>query len=151
MTFAAVATTDEVADRISDSAAGCIMHGPTFMGNPLACAVAVASTRLLLDSPWQQRVREIESIMRSRLSVARDWKGVEDVRVLGGIGVIQTEVPVDLARFQKRCVEEGVWIRPFGKNAYIMPPYLAISDEQLERLCEVLLMLVREHLDSISE
>ncbi len=121
------------------------MHGPTFMGNPLACAVALASTRLLLDSPWQQRIAEIESIMKERLVEARDIPGVEDVRVLGGIGVIQTEIPVDLAWFQKRCVEEGVWIRPFGKNAYIMPPYLAVTDEQLHRLCSVLIQLVREH------
>ncbi len=145
MTFSAIATTDKVADRISSSSAGCVMHGPTFMGNPLACAVALASTRLLLDSPWQQRIAEIESIMKERLVEARDIPGVEDVRVLGGIGVIQTEIPVDLAWFQKRCVEEGVWIRPFGKNAYIMPPYLAVTDEQLHRLCSVLIQLVREH------
>lgn len=145
MTFSAVVTTDGIADRISSSSAGCMMHGPTFMANPLACAVALASTRLLLDSPWRERVSEIESIMSNRLSEAKDWPGVEDVRVLGGIGVIQTEVPVDLAWFQKRCVEEGVWIRPFGKNAYIMPPYLAITDEQLHLLCDALLKLVREH------
>ena len=144
MTFAAVATSAEVARRISESSAGCMMHGPTFMGNPLACAVAVASTRLLLDSPWQQRIAEIEAIMKERLEVARSYPGVDDVRVLGGIGVIQLKRPVDLARFQKRCVEEGVWIRPFGLNAYIMPPYLAVSDTQLHRLCDVLLMLVRE-------
>lgn len=145
MTFSAIATTDKVADRISSSSAGCMMHGPTFMGNPLACAVALASTRLLLDSPWQKRIAEIETIMKDRLTEARDIPGVEDVRVLGGIGVIQTEVPVDLAWFQKRCVEEGVWIRPFGKNAYIMPPYLAVTDEQLHRLCTVLIQLVSEH------
>ncbi|MDE6447090.1 MAG: adenosylmethionine--8-amino-7-oxononanoate transaminase [Muribaculaceae bacterium] len=144
MTFAAVATSADVARRISESSAGCMMHGPTFMGNPLACAVALASTRLLLDSPWQKRVMEIEQIMSHRLEVARTWPGVEDVRVLGGIGVIQLAEPVDLARFQKRCVEEGVWIRPFGKNAYIMPPYMAVTDEQLHRLCDVLLLLIRE-------
>ncbi|MDE5552564.1 MAG: aminotransferase class III-fold pyridoxal phosphate-dependent enzyme, partial [Muribaculaceae bacterium] len=145
MTFAAVATTHSIAERISNSSAGCMMHGPTFMGNPLACAVALASTRLLLDSPWQARVRHIENILRDRLSPARDLPGVEDVRVLGGIGVIQTELPVDLGWFQKRCVEEGVWIRPFGKNAYIMPPYMAVSDEQLHHLCDTLIKLVTEH------
>ncbi len=146
MTFSVVATTGEIADRISASSAGCVMHGPTFMGNPLACAVAVASTKLLLGQDWQKRVKEIEAIMKERLAEAKDWEGVEDVRVLGGIGVIQTAVPVDLGRFQKRCVEEGVWIRPFGKNAYIMPPYLAITDSQLHRLCDVLLRLVGEHI-----
>lgn len=144
MTFAAVATSAEIADRISNSQSGCMMHGPTFMGNPLACAVAIASTKLLLDSPWQQRIGELEAIMKQRLEIAKDWDNVEDVRVLGGIGVIQLKRNVDLARFQKRCVEEGVWIRPFGKNAYIMPPYLAISDAQLNTLCDALLNLVRE-------
>ena len=146
MTFSAVVTTDEIADRISASAAKCMMHGPTFMGNPLACAVADASVNLLLSQSWQQRVKEIEAILKERLSVAKDWPGVEDVRVLGAIGVIQTETPVDLAKFQKRCVEEGVWIRPFGKNAYLMPPFMAITDPQLHKLCDALLLLIQEHL-----
>lgn len=143
MTFAAVATSHRVAERISDSQSGCIMHGPTFMGNPLACAVAVASTRLLLSQPWQKRVKEIESIMNEELAPARDFDTVEDVRVLGGIGVVQTKKPVDLASFQKRCVAEGVWIRPFGKNAYIMPPYMAVTDEQVRKLCRALIKLVK--------
>ena len=113
MTFAAVATSAEVARRISESSAGCMMHGPTFMGNPLACAVAVASTRLLLSSPWQKRIGEIEKIMSERLRDAWTYPNVEDVRVMGGIGVIQLKEPVDLGRFQKRCVEECVWIRHF--------------------------------------
>lgn len=143
MTFAAVATTSRVADMISNSQSGCIMHGPTFMGNPLACAVALASTELLLSQPWQQRIKEIETIMKERLSEARNYDTVDDVRVLGGIGVVQLKQPVDLSTFQKRCVDEGVWIRPFGKNAYIMPPYLAISDSQLNKLCDALLKLVK--------
>lgn len=144
MTFATVATTSEIADRISSGSAGIVMHGPTFMGNPLACAVAVASTRLLLSQPWQERVARIEHIMRERLAEARSLKNVADVRVLGGIGVVQTVNPVDLARFQRRCVEEGVWIRPFGVNSYIMPPFMAVSDEQVEFLCDKLLLLIRE-------
>lgn len=143
MTFAAVATSERVADMISSSQSGCIMHGPTFMGNPLACAVAVASTRLLLSSPWKSRVSEIETIMKDRLAEARGFDSVSDVRVLGGIGVIELKEPVDLASFQKRCVEEGVWIRPFGRNAYIMPPYLAVTDTQLHKLCDALLKLVK--------
>lgn len=149
MTFSAVVTTDIIAERISSSSAGCIMHGPTFMGNPLACAVALASVKLLLSADWQKRISEIEYIMMTRLSEACGWPGVEDVRVLGGIGVIQTKVPVNLAKFQKRCVEEGVWIRPFGRNAYIMPPYLAITDRHLHTLCDKLLLIVKEHLDQV--
>lgn len=144
MTFAAVATTAEVAERISSSQSGCMMHGPTFMGNPLACAVAIASTRLLLDSPWQEKIKHIESIMREKLYRARNWNCVDDVRVLGGIGVIQLKTDVDLARFQQLCIREGVWIRPFGKNAYIMPPFMAISDSQLGKLCNALLKIIAE-------
>ena len=142
MTFAAVATTAEVAERISRSEARCMMHGPTFMGNPLACAVAVSSTRLLLSSPWEKRIAEIESIMREELEPARKIKGVRDLRVLGGIGVVEVEDWIDVGEFQKRCVEKGVWIRPFGHNAYIMPPFMAITDDQLRHLCRSLLELL---------
>ncbi len=143
MTFSAVATSAKVADMIDASQSGVMMHGPTFMGNPLACAVALASTKLLLDSPWQQRIREIEAIMHEEMDHARSLPFVEDVRILGGIGVIQTVRPVDLGSFQKRCVERGVWIRPFGKNAYIMPPYLAVSDEQVRKLARELINILK--------
>lgn len=144
MTFAAVATTASIANRISSSQSGCMMHGPTFMANPLACAIALASTRLLLSSPWQKRISEIEAIMRRKLEPARKWEFVDDVRVLGGIGVVQLKEDVNLGEFQRKCVREGVWIRPFGKNAYIMPPYLAVSDEQVEKLCDALLKIISE-------
>lgn len=143
MTFSAVATSAKVADMIDASQSGVMMHGPTFMGNPLACAVALASTKLLLDSPWQQRIREIEAIMHEEMDHARSLPFVEDVRILGGIGVIQTVRPVDLGSFQKHCVERGVWIRPFGKNAYIMPPYLAVSDEQVRNLARELINILK--------
>lgn len=143
MTFAAVATNADIARRISESEAKCMMHGPTFMGNPLACAVAVASTRLLLSSPWEKRIKEIESILKERLSIASDWDNVEDVRVLGAIGVIQLKDNIDLGEFQKKCVDLGVWIRPFGRLAYIYPPFMAITDEQLHKLCDALLQLVK--------
>lgn len=142
MTFSAVATNERIADMISNSQSGVMMHGPTFMGNPLACAVALASTKLLLNSDWQGRIQEIEAIMKHELSKASDREYVEDIRILGGIGVIQTKKPVDLGEFQKLCVEEGVWIRPFGKNAYIMPPYLAVSDEEVEYLCRSLIKIL---------
>lgn len=146
MTFSAVATNRRVADMIAGSEAGVMMHGPTFMGNPLACAVAIASTRLLLSSPWERRIKEIESFLKTYLEPLREKKGVREVRVLGGIGVVETEKPVRLGDFQKRCVEEGVWIRPFGHNAYLMPPYLAISDEQMEFLCKKFVKLMKEFL-----
>ena len=144
MTFAAIATNRKVADMISAGEAGCMMHGPTFMGNPLACAVALASTNLLLSQDWQGKVKHVESELKRLLEPARGMKGIRDVRVLGGIGVLETEVPVELGSFQKRCVEEGVWIRPFGHNAYIMPPYLAVTDEQLAKLATTLIKLVQE-------
>lgn len=144
MTFAVVATNKRTAEMISCSQSGVMMHGPTFMGNPLACAVAIASTKLLLSQPWQERVKQIEILMERELAAGRGMENVDDVRVLGGIGVVQLKEDINLSRFQKRCVEEGVWIRPFGKNAYIMPPYLAVSDEQVVYLCKTLLKLIRE-------
>ncbi|MDE6028581.1 MAG: adenosylmethionine--8-amino-7-oxononanoate transaminase [Muribaculaceae bacterium] len=143
MTFSAVAATSKVADMVASSQSGVMMHGPTFMGNPLACAVALASTRLLLSSPWEKRIKEIEKIMREELAPAREWSSVEDVRVLGGIGVVEMKQDVNLGEFQKHCIKEGVWIRPFAKNAYIMPPYLAVSDEQVRKLCRSLLAILK--------
>lgn len=144
MTFSAVATNKQIADRISNSQSGVMMHGPTFMGNPLACATAIASTKLLLASDWQKRVGELEEIMRAELSPAAEKDYVEEVRVLGGIGVVQLKEDVNLAEFQKLCVKEGVWIRPFGKNAYIMPPYLAVSDDDVKTLSRALLKILDE-------
>ena len=82
--------------------------------------------------------------MKDKLEKARSWKSVNDVRVLGAIGVVETKDPVNMAEFQKRCVERGVWIRPFNRNAYIMPPFMAVSDEQVEKLCDVLLDIIHE-------
>lgn len=144
MTFSAVATSERVAEMISTSEAGCIMHGPTFMGNPLACAVALASTTLLLKSPWQKRIHEIEAIMKEELSPAATLPFVKEVRVLGGIGVIELKEYITwLDRFQKMCVEEGVWIRPFAHNAYIMPPYLAVNDDQVRYLARTLIKILK--------
>lgn len=142
MTFSAVAASAKVAEMVASSQSGVMMHGPTFMGNPMACAVALASTKLLLESDWQRRIREIEQIMRERLSPAAELPYVKEVRVLGGIGVVELFDDVNLDEFQKHCVREGVWIRPFAKNAYIMPPYMAVSDKQVERLCDSLLRII---------
>ena len=142
MTLSAVMTTKEVADTISRGEAGVMMHGPTFMANPLACAVALESLRLLSETDMKARVAHIESVIKEAIAPAAGFVNVADVRVLGTIGVIEMKEPVDVGEFQKRCVERGVWIRPFGRNVYIMPPYI-ITDDQLRYLIDQMIELVR--------
>ena len=137
MTMAAVMTTMNVAQTINQSEAGVFMHGPTFMGNPLACSVAHASIQLLLSSEWRQKVNAMEGIMREHLEPARGLDNVADVRVLGAIGVIETWQPVNRAQLCKSFVERGVWVRPFNRYVYIMPPYIMQNDD-LAYLCQVM-------------
>ncbi|SQE00422.1 MULTISPECIES: adenosylmethionine--8-amino-7-oxononanoate transaminase [unclassified Parafrankia] len=124
LTMGATLCTAEVADGVCASEAGAFMHGPTFMANPLAAAVSRASVELLLASPWRERVRAVHDALAAGLAPAADLPGVADVRTLGAIGVIETHRPVDMAAIQPLLVELGVWVRPFGRLVYAMPPFV---------------------------
>ncbi len=141
MSLAAVLTTEAVNKGIEADGEGVFMHGPTFMANPLACAVAVASTKLLLSMPWREKIGEIETGLLKGLAPCRDLGGVTDVRVLGAIGVVELEKPVHMRRVQARLVEEGIWLRPFGKLVYTMPPYI-VSPEDLRQLTRAVVRVV---------
>lgn len=140
ISFAATVATGRVAEGISESAAGVFMHGPTYMANPLACAAGAASLDLIATGPWSDQVAAIEAQLTRELAPARALPGVRDVRILGAIGVIEMEGEVDPDLAHRRAAETGVWLRPFARKIYTMPPYV-ITGEELSRVTAAMLAL----------
>ena len=149
MTFAATLCSRKVAETISQSDYPALMHGPTFMGNPLACAVACASIDLILSYDIESRTANMQTIMDEQLATAANLNGVADVRCLGAVAVIELDEAVDMPVFQSLLIDNGIWVRPFGKLVYIMPPYV-ISDDELVTLCQALLTVVTIYLGQMS-
>ena len=139
MTLAATICTKEISSTIS--AKGAFMHGPTFMANPLACATANCSLRLLIENNWQQQVKNIEKILTTGLQSCTKLAAVKQIRVLGAIGVVQMHNKVDIAKLQHEFISRGVWLRPFNDLIYIMPPYV-ISKQELETLCDAIVKTI---------
>lgn len=137
MTLAATLCSKEISNTISNHPPHVFMHGPTYMGNPLACSIALENIRLLLASPWQENIHLIERQLIDNLKPCKKLDIVSEVRVLGAIGVVELTQPVNMPLIQQAFVDAGVWIRPFGKLIYLMPPYI-ITTEQLNILCSAI-------------
>ena len=144
MSLAATLCTDKVAKGICEGEAGVFMHGPTFMANPLACAVACKSIDLLLQKDWKSQVNNLEANLLKGLAPAKEMDSVADVRVLGGIGIIELKEPVNMVEIQPKFVEAGIWVRPFGKLVYVLPPFV-ISDEDVSFLTDAMINVIREN------
>ncbi len=141
MTLAATLCTEKVALGISRDGSGLLMHGPTFMANPLACACANASLDVLLENHWATQVKNIELLLKRELQSCIQYSYVKEVRVLGAMGVIELNQSVNMKKIQACFVSEGVWLRPFGKLVYMMPPYI-ISEAELKRLCAAVIKVL---------
>ncbi|MGD1952350.1 MAG: adenosylmethionine--8-amino-7-oxononanoate transaminase [Leptolyngbyaceae cyanobacterium] len=140
MSLAATLTTPHISQVFSQGEAGVFMHGPTFMANPLACAVSLASIAILESYDWQSKIQAIETQLKTELAPCYDSPHVKDVRVLGAIGVIELHQPVEMNIMQTRVVDHGVWLRPFGRLLYTMPPYI-IEPDQLSYITKAMLAL----------
>jgi adenosylmethionine-8-amino-7-oxononanoate aminotransferase len=143
ISLAATLCSEKVSDGISRGEAGVFMHGPTFMGNPLATAIAYASIQLLLSSPWQATVTNLQQQLANGLGEARNLSNVYDVRVLGSLGVIELKQAVDMPAIQRRLVDKGIWVRPFGKLVYTIPPYI-INDDDIATLTSGMVDVISE-------
>ena len=141
LSLAATLATTEISDTIDGGSPGVFMHGPTFMGNPLACAVALESIELLLESDWQARVARIEKNLARWLAPCASLPQVAELRCLGAIGVVEMREPVNMAEITRQFVDAGVWVRPFGRLVYLMPAFV-ISDDELRQLCESVVTVV---------
>jgi adenosylmethionine---8-amino-7-oxononanoate aminotransferase len=146
MTLAATLTSRQVSDTISDEGKGIFMHGPTFMANPLACSVALASLNLLLTYDWQKKIGLIESQLEYGLAKCRKLPNVDNVRVLGAIGVVELDKPLDMYSISKQFISQGVWVRPFGKLVYVMPPYI-ISPDEITQICDAIHHVIKQIAD----
>ncbi|MCG8697285.1 MAG: adenosylmethionine--8-amino-7-oxononanoate transaminase [Bacteroidales bacterium] len=143
VSFAATLCSENVATTISQSSPGVFMHGPTFMGNPLACSIALASINLLFNNDWHKQVSSIENDLTKGLSPLKNHSDVNDVRVLGAIGVVEMKKIIDVPKLQEKCISLGIWLRPFGKLLYTMPPYI-IEQHQLKTLTDGFRILIEE-------
>ena len=141
MTLAATLCTSKISNTICSGGSGVFMHGPTYMGNPLACSVANASIDLLLDTDWQTTIKRINTQLKDQLSGLDEHRSVKDVRCLGAIGVVEMFEKIDVGKIQKEFVSEGIWIRPFDKRIYLMPPY-NISSEDLKKLTNGIIKVI---------
>ena len=142
LTLAATLTTDDVATTIDNGEPGVFMHGPTFMANPLACTAALTSINLLLDSDWNENIKRIESKLKHGLETCKVFKNVHKVRVLGAIGVVEMNQAVDMKTITESFIEQGVWVRPFGRLVYIMPPFI-IKNSELEKLINAIIAVLK--------
>ncbi|MGB2272693.1 MAG: aminotransferase class III-fold pyridoxal phosphate-dependent enzyme, partial [Pseudomonadales bacterium] len=143
LSLAATLTTDKVATGICEGEAGVFMHGPTFMANPLACSIANANISLLTQSDWRSNIERLSSRLQSNLLSANDHTKVANARVLGAIGVVETKNPVDMRKVQKLLPDLGVWLRPFGKLIYTMPPYI-MNNTDLDTVCDAIKTVAEE-------
>jgi len=141
LSLAATLATTRVSETIDSGNPGLFMHGPTFMGNPLACAIALASIELLLETDWSARIARLENTLRDGLAPCAEMDQVAELRCLGAIGVVEMKQPVAMAEITRQFVEAGVWVRPFGRLVYLMPPYV-ISDPELGQLCRAVVDVV---------